>query len=153
MKNILIIAIAAIVGVVGGGVGGYFLASKLNPANQVVVEEETEIDLKDCSSLVLEDVTIPLKRVSSKAVFMKANFIITLADEEALTTAEKMKEYYRSAILSVFESKTVAELDGKRNDMREPVLQAIRELYNSEEDREKIIGVDIPVYTLPNIPE
>ena len=46
----------------------------------------------------------------------------------------------KDAIYGVFESKTSDELRaaGAREAMKEPVLEAIRELYNEEEDRENI---------------
>lgn len=146
MKNILIIVIAAVVGIVGGGVGGYFLANKLNPANQVV-EEEVAFDLQDGSSLALNDVTIALKKTGSKSSYLKASFVIVFKDEEALTAAENMADYYRDAILGVFEEKTAEELNSSsRNEMKEPILKAIRELYNDEEDREKVVAVMIPSF-------
>jgi len=146
MKNILIIVIAAVVGIVGGGVGGYFLASKLNPANQVL-EEEVAFDLQNGSSLALNDMTIALKKSGSKSSFLKASFVIVFEDAETLATAENMTDYYRDAILSVFEDKTADDLNiVGRNEMKEPILQAIRELYNNEEDREKIVAVMIPSF-------
>ena len=59
-----------------------------------------------------------------------------------------MREYIKDAIMSVFEVKTADELNqtGARNDMKEPVLNAIRELYNDEADRENIVAVMIPTF-------
>lgn len=152
MKNILIIVIAAVVGVVGGGVGGYFLANHFNPANQATLEEEAEFDLKDGASLALNDVKILLKKAegSTKTPYLQASFVIVFKDADALTTAENMTEFYRDAILSVLELKTKAELSSEnaRNEIKEPILQAVRELYNSEEDREKIVKVMIPSFIL-----
>ena len=146
MKNIIIIAIAAVVGIVGGGAGGYFLALKLNPAPVEVVEEEV-FDLQNGASLALNDVTIALKKSGSKSSFLKASFVIVFENEETLAAAEKMADYYRDAILSVFENKTAEELDTLgRNEMKEPILDAIRALYNNEEDREKIVAVMIPSF-------
>ena len=182
MKNIIIIAIAAVVGIVGGGAGGYFLALKLNPAPVEVVEEV--FDLKDGASLPLDTMTIKLKPSGGRSAVLKAKFVVVLKDEEALATAEKMKDYYYDAILSVIETKTAEDLGGftsttvtkpteivatadelanasenvenseqtieisKRNAIKEPILEAIRALYNNEEDREKIMSVMITDFSV-----
>ena len=54
----------------------------------------------------------------------------------------------KDAIYGVFETKTADELRvaGTRESMKEPVLEAIRELYNDEEDRENIVAVMIPAF-------
>ncbi|MBP3284099.1 MAG: flagellar basal body-associated FliL family protein [Clostridia bacterium] len=147
-KALIIIIIAVVFGLVGAGAGVYFMMNRFDPNKQVVEPEETGFDLKDGSSLALNDVMISLKKTGSKASYLKASFVIVFEDEKALATAEKMTDYYRDAILSVFESKTAEELSdsNKRNEMKEPVLEAIRSLYNNEEDREKIIAVMIPSF-------
>ena len=56
-----------------------------------------------------------------------------------------MQEDIRDAIMGVFEVKTSEELNhpSARNEMKEPVLNAVRELYNNEEDRENIMAIMI----------
>ena len=146
-KAILFIIVGVVLGLSGALAGVFFMMDQINKP----VEEEPvieEFDLKDGTRLTLEKVQVPLMQTTSKKQFLQADFTIVFKDEEALALAESMQEDIRDAIMSVFEVKTADELSkpGSRNEMKEPVLNAIRELYNNEEDREKIMAVMIPSF-------
>ena len=148
VKKILVMLVVAIVFGVAGAAGGvFFMKSQFDPEKIAAMQEEPEFDLKDGSSLALNDVMVALKKTGSKSSYLKASFVIVFQDEEALATAENMTDYYRDAILGVFEEKTAEELNASsRNEMKEPILEAIRALYNNEEDREKVVAVMIPSF-------
>lgn len=147
-KAILFIVIGIVLGIGGALAGVFFMLNQGNPANENKEFRVEEFDLKNGKSLTLEKVQIPLAPTGSKTQFLQADFTIVFKDEDALTQAEGMKEYIKDAIMSVFEVKTSEELKqpGARNNMKEPVLEAVRELYNDEADREKIVAVMIPTF-------
>jgi len=148
MKKIIIFLVIGLVlgaGLAGGGV--YFMVQ--NGAIKAPEEvEEPAFDLKDGQRLTLEKVQIPLVQTTSKAAFLQADFTIIFKTAEALALAETMIPDIKDAIYGVFETKTVDELkaSGAREAMKEPVLEAIRELYNIEEDKEGIAAVMIPSF-------
>lgn len=147
-KAVLFIVIGIVLGIGGALAGVFFMLNQGNPANEIKEFKVEEFDLKNGKSLTLEKVQIPLAQTGSKTQFLQADFTIVFKDEDALTQAEGMKEYIKDAIMSVFEVKTSEELKqpGARNNMKEPVLEAVRELYNDEADREKIVAVMIPTF-------
>lgn len=148
-KAVLFIALGIVLGVAGAIGGIYFMLNQGNNSEKLIEKLKVEeFDLKNGKSLTLEKVQIPLARTSSKTQFLQADFTIVFKDDAALTQAEGMKEYIKDAIMSVFEVKTADELNqpGARNNMKEPVLEAVRELYNDEEDREKIAAVMISTF-------
>lgn len=148
-KAVLFIVIGIVLGIGGALAGVFFMLNQTNKpqkeVNEFMVEE---FDLKNGKSLTLEKVQIPLVQTGSKTQFLQADFTIVFKDEKALTQAEGMKDYIKDAIMSVFEVKTADELKqtGARNDMKEPVLNAVRELFNDEADRENIVAVMIPTF-------
>jgi len=143
-KALLFIIIGVVLGVGLAGGGIYFMIKNGNvaPEEEVVVEE---FDLKDGHRFTLEKVQIPLKQTSSKASFLQADFTIIFKTEEALALAESMTPDIKDAIYGVIENKTAEELkaEGAREAIKAPVLEAIKELYNDEEDRENIAAVKI----------
>lgn len=145
MKKLIIFLVIGLVlgaGLAGGGV--YFMVQ--NGAIKGPEEvEEPAFDLKNGFRFNLEEVTIPLVQTSSKQNVVKANFTIILKSEEALTLAESMAPDIKDAIYGVFETKTPEELKepNAREAMKEPVLEAIRALYNEEVDKENIVSVKI----------
>ena len=149
-KAILFILIGIVVGLAGGVAGAYFMIDQSQPPEEPVIEE---FDLKDGSRLTLEKVQVVLAPTESKKSILQADFTIVFKNAEALALAEGMKEDIKDAILGVFEVKTYNELNqpGARNDMKEPVLNAVRELYNNEEDRENIVAVMISNFVLTSI--
>lgn len=148
-KAVLFIVLGIVLGVAGAIGGIYFMLNQGNNSEKLLEKLKVEeFDLKNGKSLTLEKVQIPLAQTGSKTQFLQADFTIVFKDDDALTQAEGMKEYIKDAIMSVFEVKTADELKqpGARNNMKEPVLEAVRELYNDEEDREKIVAVMIPTF-------
>jgi len=150
MKKLIIFLVIGLVvgaGLAGGGV--YFLVQNgtVKPPEEV---EEPPFDLKNSHSLTLEKVQIPLAKTSSKTRYLQADFTIVFKTPEALALAESMQPYIKDAIYGVFEVKTPEELSDvkAREDMKEPVLKAIRELYNDEADRENIFTIMIPSFTV-----
>lgn len=148
-KAVLFIVLGIVLGVGGALAGVFFMLNQSSkPQKEVTDFKVEEFDLKNGKSLTLEKVQIPLVQTGSKKQFLQADFTIVFKDEKSLTQAEGMREYIKDAIMSVFEVKTADELNqpGARNDMKEPVLNAIRELYNDEADRENIVAVMIPTF-------
>lgn len=142
-KAILFIVIGILLGAALAGGGIFFMIQNGAVKPQ---EEIEEFDIKDGQRLTLEKVQIPLAQTTSKAVFLQADFTIIFKNSEALALAETMIPDIKDAIYGVFENKTADELRGSREAMKEPVLKAIRELYNDEEDRENIFAVMIPSF-------
>ncbi len=147
-KTIFFIIIGLVLGAVLAGVGIYFMIQ--NGTVKEPVEEVAEFDLKDGQRFTLSKVQIPLVQTGSKISILQADFTIVLKNENALTLATSMEPDIKDAIYGVFESKTPEELKlpGARESMKEPVLEAIRELYNSEEDKENIIAVMIAPFII-----
>ena len=148
-KAVLFIVLGIVLGVGGALAGVFFMLNQSSkPQKEVTDFKVEEFDLKNGKSLTLEKVQIPLVQTGSKKQFLQADFTIVFKDEKSLTQAEGMRDYIKDAIMSVFEVKTADELNqpGARNDMKEPVLNAIRELYNDEVDRENIVAVMIPTF-------
>jgi len=147
MKKIIIFLIIGLVvgaGLAGGGV--YFLVQN-GAVKAPEVVEEPPFDLKDGKSFTLEKVQIPLAQTGSKQSFLQADITIVLKTEEALTLAEGMAPYIKDAIYGVFANKTPDELNIKnRETLKKEVLDAVRELYNQEEDRENIFTVMFPSF-------
>lgn len=141
-KAVLFIVLGIVLGVVLGGLGLFFM---LGQSNEPVAEEPVieKFDLKDGSRLTLSKVQIPLMQTGSKKQFLQTDITLVFKTAEAMTLAEGMQEDIKDAIMGVFEVKTAEELIGARNNMKEPVLNAVRELYNNEEDRENIVAVMI----------
>jgi len=135
------------VALAGGGIFFIMQNGGEKPVEEVV---EPPFDLKNGQRLTLEKVQIPLVQTSSKTAFLQADFTIIFKDAEALALAEAMIPDIKDAIYGVFEVKTAEELRavGSRETMKEPVLEAIRNLYNDEEDREKIAAVMIPAFII-----
>ena len=132
MKKIIIFLVIGLVlgaGLAGGGV--YFMVQNgaIKPPEEVI---EPAFDLKDGQRLTLEKVQIPLVQTGSKAAFLQADFTIIFKSAEALALAESMIPDIKDAIYGVFETKTADELRaaGAREAMKEPVLEAIKGLYN-----------------------
>lgn len=149
-KAILFILIGVVVGLAGGIAGAFFMIDQSKPPEEPVVEE---FDLKDGARLTLEKVQIVLPQVDANKSFLQADFTIVFKTAEALALAEGMQADIKDAILGVFETKTYDELNqtGARNDMKEPVLEAIRGLYNNEEDRENIMAIMISNFILTKV--
>ena len=150
-KAILFIVIGVLLGVGLAGGGIFFM---LQNGGEKPVEEEEEVieefDTTQGSRLTLEKVQIPLAVSSSKTNYLQADFTIIFKNSEILTKAEGLLPDIKDAIYGVFEVKTADELRtiGARETMKEPVLEAIRKLYNDEEDREKIAAVMIPAFII-----
>lgn len=143
-KVVIFIIIGVVFGIAGALAGVFFMMNKANEPEVTEPVVET-FDLKDGTRLTLEKVQVPLLQTDNTKHFLQADFTIVFKSEEALALAEGMNQDIKDAIMSVFEVKTAAELTqvGARNDMKEPVLKAIRELYNNEEDRENIVAIMI----------
>ena len=148
MKKLIIFLVVGLIlgaGLAGGGV--YFMVQ-----NGAIKAPEEEVvppfDLKDGQRLTLEKVQIPLMQTGSKTAFLQADFTVVFKTPEALTLAEAMGPDIKDAIYGVFEKKTAEELRGNREAMKEPVLAAIKGLYNNEEDKENIAAVIISSYII-----
>lgn len=146
-KAIILIIVLVVVGM-AGTVGGliYFLN---RPAEAEVVEEVDEgIDYETAKLLTISDMKVRLKQSGIKPSYLLANIDITLVDEEALTKFEALQPIIKDAILGVLETKTAEELDGNRAELKEPVLQAIKDIFPKQEDKDKILGVAISQFLI-----
>jgi len=146
-KAILFIVVGVVLGVALAG-GGIFFMIQNGAVEEPEEVVEPEFDLKDGQRFTLEKVQIPLLQTGSKTQFLQADFTIVFKTEEALGVAEAMAPDIKDAIYGVFEKKTADELRGNREAMKEPVLNAIKELYNNEEDRENIAAIIISSYII-----
>ena len=165
-KAILFIIIGVVLGVGLAGVGIFFMLQNggEKPEEPEVIEE---YDITQGKRLSLEKVQIPLKSTGSKTSYLQADFTIIFKTEEALNKANEMIPDIKDAIYGVFEVRTAEELKGQtvklgedglplenaeptsmRNAMKEPVLNAIRDLYFNEEDKENIVAVIIPSFII-----
>ena len=144
-KAIIFIIVGILLGAALAGGGVFFIMQ--NGAEEEPEEIiEPAFDLKNGYRFTLEKVQIPLVQTTSKAAFLQADFTIIFKTEEALALAETMAPDIKDAIYGVFETKTADEVRGSRGTVKEPVLEAIRALYNEEADRENIAAVMIPYF-------
>lgn len=146
-KAIILIIVLVVVGM-AGTIGGlvYFLN---RPAEAEVVEEVDEgIDYETAKLLTIAGMKVRLKQSGVKPSYLVASIDITLVDEEALTKFEALQPIIKDAILGVLETKTAEELDGNRAALKEPVLQAIKDIFPKQEDKDKILGVAISEFLI-----
>lgn len=146
-KAIILILVLVFVGM-AGTIGGlvYFLNK---PAEAEVVEEVDEgVDYETAKLLTIADMKVRLKQSGVKPSYLLANIDITLVDEEALTKFEALQPIIKDAILGVLETKTAEELDGNRAALKEPVLQAVKDIFPKQEDKDKILGVAISQFLI-----
>ena len=118
-----------------------------------------EYDTTQGKRLTLSKVQVPLAGLGSKTSYLQADFTIIFKTENALKKAEAMEPDIKAAIYSVFETKTADDLKVKpatpdengnikevvspRIAMQEPLLEAIRAIYVTEEDKEDVVSVVI----------
>ena len=146
-KAIIFIVVGVILGAALAG-GGIFFMIQNGAVKTPEVVVEPPFDLKNGQRLTLEKVQIPLMQTGSKTTFLQADFTVIFKTPEALTLAESRVPDIKDAIYGVFEKKTPEELRGNREAMKEPVLEAIRALYNEEEDKEDIAAIMISSYII-----
>jgi len=146
-KAIILIIVLVIVGMAGTIGGLVWFLNK--PAEAEVVEEVDEgIDYETAKLLTIADMKVRLKQSGVKPSYLLANIDITLVDEEALTKFEALQPIIKDAILGVLETKTAEELDGNRAALKEPILQAIQNIFPKQEDKDKILGVAISQFLI-----
>lgn len=152
-KAILFIVIGVVLGVALAGGGIFFM---LQNGGEKPVEEEPvieEFDITQGYRLTLEKVQIPLAISSSKTNYLQADFTIIFKNAEILTKAEGLLPDIKDAIYGVFETKTANELKvqpnaegnivSPREAMKEPVLEAVRNVFFTEEEKEAVAAVAI----------
>lgn len=162
-KTILFIIIGAVLGVALAGGGIFFILSHPSvPEEEGLEEQEKKVEEYDTTQgkrLTLSKVQIPLAGLGSKTSYLQADFTIIFKTDAALTKAEAMEPDIKAAIYSVFETKTADDLKVKpaipdengnikevvspRIAMQEPLLNAIRAIYVTEEDKEEVVSVVI----------
>ena len=167
-KALIFIVVGAILGVALAGGGIYFILNNA-PAPEEEDGETTEkkveeYDLTQGKRFTLSKVQIPLAGMGSKTSYLQADFTIVFKTDVALKKAEAMEPDIKAAIYSVFETKTADDLRAKpatidengnavesvspRIAMQEPLLNAIRAIYVTEEDKEDIVGVVISSFMI-----
>lgn len=162
-KAFIFIIVGAVLGLALAG-GGIFFILNNAPApeeegTETVEKKVEEYDTTQGKRLTLSKVQIPLAGLGSKTSYLQADFTIIFKSEEALKKAEAMEPDIKAAIYSVFETKTADDLKVKpavpdengniketispRIAMQEPLLNAIRGIYVTEEDKEEVVSVVI----------
>ena len=152
-KAILFIVIGVVLGVALAGGGIFFM---LQNGGEKPVEVEPvieEFDITQGHRLTLEKVQIPLAISSSKTNYLQADFTIVFKNAELLTKAEGLLPDIKDVIYGVFETKTANELkvqpnaDGTiispREAMKGPVLEAVRNVFFTEEEKDAVAAVVI----------
>lgn len=158
-KAVLFIIVGIVLGA-GLAAGGVFFMLK-NGGIQAPVEPVVEVfDTTQGYTLSLKDVLIPLVQTSSRPDYLKADFTVIFKTEEALAKAEGIAPHISEAIYSVFETKTANELkvhydsNGAkivpRETMKEEVLNAIRNVFLEEEDKENVAAIIIYPFNIGN---
>ena len=164
-KALIFIIVGALLGVLLAG-GGIYLILSNSPAPTEEGEDGeepkvVEYDTTQGKRLTLSKVQIPLAGVGSKTSYLQADFTIIFKTDTALKKAEAMEPDIKSAIYSVFETKTADDLkvkpaiDGTADNvvspriaMQEPLLNAIRAIYVTEEDKEDVVSVVISSFMI-----
>lgn len=154
MKKLLVIIIVVITLALLGAFGTIFFM--LNKAQEPTEEEKLKaaqeeidkLDFEQLSAFSMDPLTIQIKRTSSKPDYLVIKATINVKDEAMLTRVEALNEVIIDSINGIFENKTKDELEGKREEMKEPILQAVRELFSKEEDKMQIINVLITDYKI-----
>jgi len=153
-KAILFIVIGVVLGVALAGGGIFFM---LQNGGEKPIEEEKEVieefDITQGYRLTLEKVQIPLAISSSKTNYLQADFTIIFKNAEILTKAEGLLPDIKDVIYGVFETKTANELKvqpnaegnviSPREAMKGPVLEAVRNVFFTEEEKEAVAAVAI----------
>jgi len=152
-KAILFIVIGVVLGVALAGGGIFFM---LQNGGEKPVEEKPvieEFDITQGQRLTLEKVQIPLAISDSKTHYLQADFTIIFKNAEILTKAEGLLPDIKDAIYGVFETKTAQELKVQPNQngetispreaMKGPVLEAVRNVFFTEEEKEAVAAVAI----------
>ena len=65
-----------------------------------------------------------------------------------LAKVESLNNKIEDVILGIFEGKTAEELEGKREVMKQVILDNIREIFVKQADKEKIVDVSITEYVI-----
>jgi len=164
-KALIFIIVGAVLGLLLAGGGIYLILSNSPVPTEEGEEGEApkvvEYDTTQGKRLTLSKVQIPLAGVGSKTSYLQADFTIIFKTDAALKKAEAMEPDIKSAIYSVFETKTADDLrvkpsvDGSTENvvspriaMQEPLLNAIRAIYVTEEDKEDVVSVVISSFMI-----
>jgi len=150
-KKALLIIIAAVTIALLVAFGTIFLFLKKVEEKEEEVEISDTIDLnkidyEQLQSYNLEKMTIKIVQTASKPHYLILEAGIYVTDEEMLTRVGALNSKIKDVILGIFETKTAAELEGKREVMKQVILDEIREIFVKEADKEKIVDVSITNY-------
>lgn len=147
-KAIVLILVFVFVGMAATIGGLVYLLNK--PAEQEVEVVDEGIDYTTAKLLnVATDMKVRLKQSGVKPSYLVATVDVTLVDDKAVTQFEPWKNVMMDAILGVLETKTAEELEGgNRASIKEPVLNAIKDIFPKQEDKDKILGVAISQFLI-----
>jgi len=154
VKKILIIIIAVVtIALVGAGVTIYFAIDKANEPTEeekfkAAQEEIDKMDFEQLQKFSMEPMTIQIKRTKSKPDYLVIKLVISVKDEAMLARVESLNDVIVDSINGIFENKTAEELEGKREEMKEPILEAVRNLFSKQEDKIQIVNVLITDYKI-----
>lgn len=160
-KAIVFIIIGIVLGA-GLAAGGTFFMLKngaIKPEPENVVQE---YDKTSGKRLTLEKFTVPLVQTSSQSSYIAANFTIIFKDEDALTKAQDLVPDIKEAFYKILAVKTADQLkvrlvsneDGTSTmvnpilDLKKDLLEAVKDIYTTEEDKETVIDVIVEPLTI-----
>lgn len=124
-----------------------------NPDEEEEVVEEIDpgkINYELLQTYTLKKMTIKLAQTASKPHYLILESGVYVADEEMLARMAPVNSKIEEAIFNVFADKTAAEIEGKENRpiMKQLMLDAIREIFLTQEDKDKIVDVVITNYMI-----
>lgn len=157
MKKILIIVIVVVsLALIGAFVSIFLVINKSKePTAEEKLAQEIEalqnVDIEELVPFTLDQQIIQLVGTGSKHDYIVLDIVINVRDNDMLARVEKLKPAIIDSIRGLFESKTPDELSGKRQEMKEPILKAVKDLFSKEEDKLKIISVFITNYQFERI--
>ena len=143
-----VIAFVAAVGTV------WVVVDKINSPDEdeEVVEEidPGKIDYELLQTYTLKKMTIKIAQTASKPHYLILESGICVTDAEMLARLEPLNSKIEEEIFNVFADKTAAELEGKENRpiMKQLMLDAVREIFVKQEDKDKIVDVVITNYMI-----
>jgi flagellar basal body-associated protein FliL len=118
-----------------------------------IVEEIdlNKIDYEQLQSYLLNQMTIKIAQTASKPHYLMLEASIYVTDEEMLARVESLDSKIKDVIWGVFETKRADELLGKREDMKQVMLESIREIFVKKADQEKIVDIAITNYVVEQL--
>ena len=151
---LIIIAAVAIALLIAFGTIFLFMKKIEEKEEEPEIVEEVDlnkIDYEQLYSYPLEKMTIKIVQTDSKPHYAILEVVINVADEEMLARVQNLDSKIKDVIWGIFETKTAEELAGKREVMKQVILENVRDIIVNKADRERIIDILIPNYMIEKI--